>query len=176
MATVAVCNQSTMDCLPAVREANNSCAAKPMHRIAEVRMQQGLSLRAISRRTGIDVRELKQQESPDANISLADLYKWRDALDVPIENLLVDHDQELSEPIQKRAAMVKIMKTVVALTEVASSPRISRLTEMLREQMIDLMPELAEIGGWPNYGSRRPPEQQGRIAENPIDTQRLSLD
>lgn len=176
MATVAVCNQSSMDCLPAVREANNSCAAKPMHRIAEVRMQQGISLRAISRRTGIDVRELKQQESPDSNISLADLYKWRDALDVPVENLLVDHDQELSEPIQKRAAMVKIMKTVVALTEVASSPRVSRLTEMLREQMIDLMPELAEIGGWPNYGSRRPPEQQGRIAENPIDTQRLSLD
>ncbi len=57
------------------------------------------------------------------------------------------------------------MKTVVALTEVATSPRVVRLTTMLREQMIDMMPELAEIGGWPNYGSRRPTDQLGRIGE-----------
>jgi hypothetical protein len=47
---------------------------------------------------------------------------------------------------------------------------------MLREQLIELMPELAEIGGWPNYGSRRPPDQQGRIGENPIDMHVLGLD
>jgi transcriptional regulator with XRE-family HTH domain len=176
MATIPMCSQSP-DCLPTVREASKTCdSKKPLHRIAEVRLQQGVSLRGVSRRIGVDVRDLKQQELPDSNLTLSELYRWQEALEVPIENLLVDNDASLSSPIQTRAAMVKVMKTVVALTEVASSPRTARLATMLREQMIELMPELAEIGGWPNYGSRRPPDQQGRIGENPIAVQHLSLE
>ncbi len=176
MATIPMCTQSSLDCLPTVREASKSCGAPSLHRIAEVRAQQGLSLRAISRRSGVDIQDLKQQELPDSNLTLIDLTRWAKALEVPIENLIVDHDSELSDPVQSRAAMVKVMKTVVALTEVAASPRVARLTTMLREQLIELMPELAEIGGWPNFGSRRPSDQQGRIGENPIDVQNLRLD
>ncbi len=176
MATIPMCTQSSLDCLPTVREASKSCGALSLHRIAEVRAQQGLSLRAISRRSGVDIQDLKQQELPDSNLTLIDLTRWAKALEVPIENLIVDHDSELSDPVQSRAAMVKVMKTVVALTEVAASPRVARLTTMLREQLIELMPELAEIGGWPNFGSRRPSDQQGRIGENPIDVQNLRLE
>ncbi len=176
MATIPMCTQSSLDCLPTVREASKSCGAPSLHRIAEVRAQQGLSLRAISRRSGVDIQDLKQQELPDSNLTLIDLTRWAKALEVPIENLIVDHDSELSDPVQSRAAMVKVMKTVVALTEVAASPRVARLTTMLREQLIELMPELAEIGGWPNFGSRRPSDQQGRIGENPIDVQNLRLE
>ncbi len=176
MATIPMCTQSPLDCLPTVREANKVRDAVPLHRIAEVRAQQGVSLRAISRRSGVDIHELKRQESPDSNLTLIDLIRWAKALEVPVENLIVDNDCELSDPVQSRAALVKVMKTVVALTEVAASPRVARLTTMLREQMIELMPELAEIGGWPNFGSRRPPDQQGRIGENPIDVQSLRLE
>ena len=176
MATIPMCAQSALDCVPTVREASKLCDVRPLHRIAEVRVQQDLSLRAISSRTGVDVQELKQQELSDSNLTLTDLTRWAKALEVPIENLIVDRDCELSDPVQSRAAMVKVMKTVVALTEVAASPRVARLTTMLREQLIELMPELAEIGGWPNYGTRRPPDQQGRIGENPIDVRDLRLD
>lgn len=176
MATIPMCTQSPLDCLPTVREANKVRDAVPLHRIAEVRAQQGVSLRAVSRRSGVDIHELKRQESPDSNLTLIDLIRWAKALEVPVENLIVDNDSELSDPVQSRAALVKVMKTVVALTEVAASPRVARLTTMLREQMIELMPELAEIGGWPNFGSRRPPDQQGRIGENPIDVQSLRLE
>jgi transcriptional regulator with XRE-family HTH domain len=176
MATIPMSTQSFADCLPAVREAKTNCDANTYHRIAEVRSQQGLSLRAVARRTGVDVRDLKLQEQSNSNLTLAELYRWQEALDVPIENLLVDHDETLSESIRTRAAMVKVMKTVVALTEVASSPRVSRLATMLREQLVEMMPELAEIGGWPNYGTRRPPDQQGRAGDNPVDVRHLSLD
>ena len=176
MATIPMCTQSPLDCLPTVREANKVRDAVPLHRIAEVRAQQGVSLRAISRRSGVDIHELKQQELPGSNLTLIDLIRWAKALEVPVENLIVDNDSELSDPVQSRAALVKVMKTVVALTEVAASPRVARLTTMLREQMIELMPELAEIGGWPNFGSRRPPDQQGRIGENPIDVHSLRLE
>ena len=176
MATIPMCTQSSMDCVPTVREASKLRDAPPLHRIAEVRVQQDLTLRAISRRSGVEVEDLKQQELPDSNLTLIDLTRWAKALEVPIENLIVDNDFGLSDPVQSRAAMVKVMKTVVALTEVAASPRVARLTTMLRQQLIELMPELAEIGGWPNYGSRRPSDQLGRIGENPIDVQNLQLD
>lgn len=176
MATIPECSQSSTDCLLTVREANNLRDATSLHRIAEVRSQQGLSLRAISRRTGVEIQKLRHQELPDSDLTLVELFRWAKALEVPVENLIVDRDNVLSDAVQSRAAMVKLMKTVVALTEVAASPRVARLTAMLREQMIELMPELAEIGGWPNFGSRRPPDHIGRIGENPIDVQALQLD
>jgi transcriptional regulator with XRE-family HTH domain len=151
-------------------------AGPPRHRIAEVREQQGLSLRAVARRTGIDLRVLKQQELPTSDLSLHDLYLWAEALDVPIGHLLVDRDHELSSNVRDRAALVKIMKTAVALQDLASTPRVARLSEMLREQLLALMPELAEVGGWPSYGSRRSQDHVGRIAANPIDVSSLSLE
>lgn len=176
MATVASGSQSLTDCVPAVCGHDRTRDGAELHRIAEVRAQQGISLRAVARRTGMDVRELKRQELPNANLTLEELYRWQAALDVPVGNLLVDRDQELSQSVQSRAALVKVMKTVVALQDVATSPRVARLTEMLREQLIELMPELAEVGGWPTFGSRRPPDQIGRIAANPIPIDSLSTE
>jgi transcriptional regulator with XRE-family HTH domain len=147
-----------------------------LHRIAEVRAQQGVSLRAISRRTGVDVRELREQEHPDSNLTLEQLYRWQESLEVPVANLLVDRDEGLSETVQCRASLIKVMKTVVALRDVATSTRVVRMTEMLREQLLEMMPELADVGGWPTYGSRRPVDQLGRIASNPIPLQSLSID
>ncbi|MFN7731612.1 MAG: helix-turn-helix domain-containing protein [Pirellula sp.] len=176
MATVADGAHPEMDELRDDSSATRARDGEGLHRIAEVRAQQGVSLRAISRRTGVDVRELKEQERPDANLTLEQLYLWQEALDVPVSNLLVDRDQELSDTVQCRAALIKVMKTVVALREVATSTRVVRMTDMLREQLIEMMPELADVGGWPTYGSRRPVDQLGRIASNPIPMESLSID
>lgn len=176
MATIPCNTQTDSDCSCKACGHSRLHEKKAVHRIAEVRAQQGLSLRAIARRTGIDVRELKQQELATSDLSLQDLLRWADALEVPVSNLLIDRDHELSSTVRDRAALVKIMKTVVALQQVSSSPRVSRLTEMLREQLLAMMPELAEVGGWPNYGSRRPQDYVGRIAANPINVDNLSID
>lgn len=176
MATIPCNTQTEPDCTCTECSHVRAHAKQQLHRIAEVRSQQGLSLRAIARRTGIDVRELKQQELETTDLSLRDLHRWADALEVPVSNLLVDRDHDLSSSVRDRAALVKIMKTVVALQEVAASPRVARLSEMLREQLLAMMPELAEVGGWPNYGSRRPQDHVGRIAANPIHIDSLSLE
>jgi len=47
---------------------------------------------------------------------------------------------------------------------------------MLREQLLELMPELKEVSAWPNYGQRRAPNQVGKIGESPIITSQLGLD
>ena len=158
-----------------------SDAAKPherttYHRIAEVRAEQGVSLRSVSRRTGIEVRILKQQEDPYTNLTIQELQVWQRALDVPLSDLLVDNNNRLSQPVQQRAQLVKIMKTAAAIQEVATNPRVNRLVTMLKEQLEELMPELKEVSAWPNYGQRRAPNQLGKIGEMPIITSHLSLD
>lgn len=153
-------------------------ASEPVkyHRIAEVRIEQGVSLRSVSRRTGIEVRVLKQQEEPHTNLTLQQLQVWQRALDVPLSDLLVDTSSRLSQPVQQRAKLVKIMKTAAAIQEVSTSPRVSRLVVMLKEQLEELMPELKEVSAWPNYGQRRAPNQFGKIGEMPIITSHLSFD
>ncbi len=157
---------------PQERPDRPSAGAKCYHRIAEVRQQQGLSLRTISRRTGLDVKELRRQENPATNLTLAQLHAWQKALEVPLVDLLEDESDLLSRPVKERAQMVRIMKTVVSLGEVCeSNVRLSRLTTMLREQVLSLMPELSEIGGWPQCGSRRGPDVMGRIFHEPVAVQ-----
>lgn len=146
------------------------------HRIAEVRGEQGVSLRSVSRRTGLEIRVLKHQEDPCTNLTLQELHVWQRALDVPLSDLLIDSNSRLSQPVQQRAKLVKIMKTAAAIQEVSTSPRVNRLVAMLKEQLEDLMPELKEVSAWPNYGQRRAPNQLGKIGETPIITSHLSID
>ncbi|MGN6548059.1 MAG: hypothetical protein ACTHK7_23695, partial [Aureliella sp.] len=114
-------------------------------------------------------KELRRQEEPTADLTLSELRRWQKALEVPLVDLLEDESQLLSRPVNERAKMVRIMKTVVSLSEACSSNlRTARLTTMLREQLLELMPELAEIGGWPQCGSRRGADVMGRIFHQPI--------
>jgi hypothetical protein len=41
------------------------------------------------------------------------------------------------------------------------------LAERLIDQLLDVMPELAGISGWPSVGQRRTLDELGRIAEQP---------
>ncbi|RMF38708.1 MAG: hypothetical protein D6753_15380 [Planctomycetota bacterium] len=113
-------------------------------------------------------------EDPSTNLTLADLRAVQDALDVPLADLLVDRDA-LHRPVQERAKMVKAMKTAVSLRQMKAPPRVHRLAEMLCEQLIEVMPELREVGGWPQFGARRGKSVLGRILCEPIDTSNLRL-
>lgn len=160
------------------RGASQLLSSKPyllLHRIAEVRLQQGISLRAVSRRTGIPVRELRDQEQPQSNITLRDLHIWKDALEVPLEHLLLDRDMSVSESIQSRALLIRIMKTVISLKEIVVSQRPSILLDLLRQQLVELMPELRKIQGWPSSGSRIGDEEAERTLNEPIVISQLSF-
>src|SRR5687767_14686390 len=84
-----------------------------LQRVAEVRAQQGLSLRTMARRMNVEVKELRRQEEPTTDLTLSELRRWQKALDVPLVDLLEDESQSLSRPVNERAKMVRIMKTVV---------------------------------------------------------------
>lgn len=146
----------------------------PLHRIREVREQQGVSIRSMARRMGIDIRSYKQIENPYRDLTITELSAVQKALDVPLADLLVDR-QGLASPVQERAKLVKAMKTAVAIREVKASPRVDRMAKMLCEQLQDIMPELEEISGWPQFGARRGQSALGKALRQPIDTSGLGL-
>ena len=142
--------------------------ARPLHRLREVRNQQGVSLRSVARRFGSTVQQVRDQEAPDADLTLSALKKWQEVLEVPLSDLLVDSDAPLSDPVGKRAAMLRVMKTAKAITEVTRDSRAHRLAEMLVGQLVALMPELAEVSAWHTVGQRRTQDELGKIVERSI--------
>lgn len=144
-------------------------SGKPrLHCIANVREQQGMSLRSVARRMEMDVSELKLLERETTDMTLSTLYKWQAALDVPVASLLVEQDDPLSEPVLKRARMIRLMKTAAALLERADSKPIERLATMLIEQLVEIMPELKDVSAWHAVGQRRSLDECGRIAEQTL--------
>ena len=162
MSTVQQDSQAPRAC---VRNGVYPRARRRFHRIAAVRQEQGMSLRSVSRRLGVDVRDLRYQECETTDLRLSDLYRWQKALEVPVEDLLVDPGAPLSRPVMERARLIRLMKTVVAIKEQTASEPIQRLAEMLTNQLVEVMPELEDVSAWHTVGQRRSLEEFGRAAE-----------
>lgn len=140
----------------------------PLHRIAEVRRQQGVSLRAARQSLGLTSEHVQRQEQEDYDLLLSELYKWQDVLDVPVTELLVEPNRQLSQPISKRAMMIKVMKTAATILESAQHPETKALAQRLVEQLLEIMPELEGVSAWPSVGQRRSLDEMGRIAQQPL--------
>ena len=74
----------------------------------------------------------------------------------------------LSPRVQMRAQLLKVMKTAMAIRRQARSEAERRLGRLFVEQLLEIMPELKEVSGWPAVGHRRRADEMGRIGENPI--------
>jgi transcriptional regulator with XRE-family HTH domain len=139
-----------------------------LNRIQEVRKQQGVSLRTVSRRTGIPAAELRQQEQEDSDLLISQLHHWCEVLDVPVADLVEEPKNDLSTPIRERAKLVRIMKTTKAILERTKESNIKILAETLIDQLTDLMPELEEVNSWNNVGQRRSLDELGRIVDRRV--------
>jgi|SRR5215469_6706531 len=158
------------DTIPATVNGS-SAPGRALHRIQEVRRQQGVSLRRVGQLLRTDVRELRREEDPHCDLPISRLYQWQEALEVPVGDLLVDSGAPLSTPVLERARMVRIMKTVAAIREKAQSTCIERLAETLVDQVLEIMPELKGINPWHSVGQRRSLEEYGRIVERTYSDQ-----
>jgi transcriptional regulator with XRE-family HTH domain len=144
-----------------------------MHRIASVREQQGVSLRAVARQMGTEVRRLREEEDEETDLKLSDLYRWQKALDVPISELLVEPGTSLSNPVMERAQLLRLMKTAMSILENSRSPGVRRMAQVMVEQLIDMMPELESVTGWHTVGQRRRLDEYGRVVERCISEDAL---
>ncbi len=163
MNVLPMTSMSTEFSVPVVPRAART--PRVYHRIREVRLQQGISLRTAARHLRTDLRSARAEEEATADLSLSQLYKWQRVLDVPVSELLHESDDVLSRPVMERARLVRIMQTAQSMLEKAPNPPMQRLAQMLTEQLVELMPELAEVTAWHNVGQRRKLEDMGRAAD-----------
>jgi transcriptional regulator with XRE-family HTH domain len=144
---------------------SHSKSQRRLHRLSTVRRQQEISRSNVARRLNLDISVVRQQEEETTDLPLSVLYKWQAVLEVPIAELLVESNAQLSPPVMERARMVKVMKTVAAIAEKANTPSLKRLLQMLCNQLLEIMPELTDVAPWPSVGERRTLEEYGRTVE-----------
>jgi transcriptional regulator with XRE-family HTH domain len=137
---------------------------KQFHKISEVRQRQGVTLRNVARRLGIEMAVIRKQEQADCDLRVSDLLKWQKVLDVPLAELLEDSEDQLSGPILVRSRMVKLMKTAAALREQVGIGTSNQLVTQLIGQILEMMPELEDITPWHTVGQRRTIDDVGRTA------------
>jgi transcriptional regulator with XRE-family HTH domain len=141
---------------------------RPLHRLAEVREQQGVTLRNVARRLNKDIKTVRAEENCMTDISLTVLYDWQRVLDVPIALLLEDDNDPLSAAVKQRAQLVRLMKTVMAMQEQAGNSQMKRMVQNMVDQLLEIMPELKEVGAWHTVGQRRSTNDVGRCAEQTV--------
>jgi transcriptional regulator with XRE-family HTH domain len=148
--------------------AASRSAKRRLHRIAEVRQQQGVTLRNVARRLGIEMAVIRRQEQDDCDLRITDLRQWQEVLDVPMADLLEEGEGQLSGPVLARSRMVKLMKTAAAIREQIGEGQASRLTDQLIGQILEIMPELADVTPWHTVGQRRTLDDVGRTARDTV--------
>jgi hypothetical protein len=83
----------------------------------------------------------------------------------------VDNSDSLSPSVMKRARMIRVMKTVLAIIERTNQESVRRMARTLADQLVEMMPELRGVNAWHTVGKRRRPSEYGKAAER-----RLSAD
>lgn len=142
---------------------------KPLHRIEEVRKSQGISLNTVAKRFGVELSVAREMENPYRDISLEELYRWQKLLDVPLSELLLDPDDLPENPIRARGQLVRLMKTARSILENANDERLKILSQMLVDQLVEIMPELINITAWPSIGQSREFKDYGQAVYRRFD-------
>jgi len=137
---------------------------RALHRLATVRRVQGISRPTLARHMNVDVAEIRRQEAETSDLPLSVLYEWRKILDVPISELLVDSDGSLSQPLQQRAQLIRLMKTALSLLEQANTAPERLMAQNIVDQLTEIMPELEGVSAWNVVGIRRTLDEVGAAA------------
>jgi hypothetical protein len=137
---------------------------KRLHRLREVRREQGVSSRRAAQLLGISVEQLHHDEDPETDLALSQIYEWQRLLEVPVADLLDEPHAPLSAPVMRRAQLVRLMKTVQAIVERSSQASVRRLGQTMINQLVEIMPELEGVTPWHSL-DRRTQNQNSRILE-----------
>jgi transcriptional regulator with XRE-family HTH domain len=143
-------------------------ANRPLHRLATVRRQQGISQRNVARHLGVETATVCQQEQEATDLPLSLIYAWQKVLDVPAAELLVDSDAPFSPSVLHRAKLIRVMKTAAAIKDKVHSNSLKSLVATLTEDLLEIMPELREVAAWHTVGHRRTLDELGQAVERQL--------
>jgi hypothetical protein len=135
-----------------------------LHRLREVRREQGVASKRAAQLLGISVEQLRHEEDEATDLTLTQIYAWQELLEVPVSDLLVEPHAPLSAPVLRRAQLVRLMKTVQAIMERANQSSVRRLGQTMISQLVEIMPELEGVTPWHSL-DRRTQNQNSRVLE-----------
>jgi transcriptional regulator with XRE-family HTH domain len=139
--------------------------AAPLHRLGEARRQEHISRRNVARHLGITAEDVIRQECNTTDLPLSVLYKWGEALGLPVVELVEESRDSLSTPLLNRARLTRLMKTAMSILERSGNPPTKRLAQNMVEQLLEIMPELRGVSAWHSTGKRRSLDELGVAAE-----------
>jgi len=146
--------------------AKAAASLRALHRIREVRREQGVSSKRAAQLMGKSVDTIRAEEAETTDLRLSQIYEWQRLLEVPIGDLLVEPHSPLSEPVLKRARMLRLMKTVQAIMERSGQPSVRRLAQTMVNQLIEIMPELEGVTSWNSLDRKKTRNQNSRVLES----------
>jgi hypothetical protein len=153
------------DVEPAAYVAVPAADNRPLHRLAEVRRQQGVSRCSVARHLNIEIKAVQEQEDECCDLPLSTLYAWQKALDVPIAELLAEPGDGLPSSISLRSQLLRLMKTVQAISEKTKQDSIRWMAQTMVGQLVEIMPELESVGAWNISGRQRRLSELGVAAQ-----------
>ena len=139
--------------------------SRQWHRVRTVREREQVSVNALARRTKLKESVLEQIENEGFDMPVSMLYRLAEGLRVPINELLLQREGTSSDPIRQRACLLRIARTAHTILAKCRHKTTRHLAQTLVDQLIELMPELAEAGTWPEVGKRRSPTDVPRMEE-----------
>lgn len=116
---------------------------RPLQRLADARKQQGLSTASIARRLGVSEKEIIQQERPESDPRISELFGWQSALEMPLSELLPEG--RLSNPVLDRARVLRLARTAIEIRNLNRDPRLNSAVQMLLNQILEVMPDLERM-------------------------------
>lgn len=169
--SISLPSQETIDAI--IRQSGSLAPEplplRPLHRLAAMRNEQGVSLSKVAKTLGITIAEARRQEQETTDLLLSQLYRWRNILETPVGDLMIEPEQIPTNPIKCRSQLVKMMKSVRSILETTKEKGIRSLAGTLAAQFIELMPELQHITAWPSIGKAREQRDLGQAAYRRFD-------
>jgi transcriptional regulator with XRE-family HTH domain len=148
MSTVSSPSQNEKSPTFGAQEKQTREIPKKLNCISQVRQRQGMTLRTVARRWDLEISDIRRMEQPTADLRISELLAWQRLLEVPLHELLVDTELPLSPPVLQRAQLIRLMKTIVTLRDKSTEPEAKHLIERLLLQVLEIMPELKNVGPW----------------------------
>ena len=121
-------------------------------------------------RLNIGIEQVRQQEDENSDLPLSTLYAWREILDVPVAELLVEPDDGLPSSILLRSQLMRLMKTVRTILEKTKQDSVRWMAQTMINQLVEIMPELSEVGVWNIGGRQRRRSELGVAAQRRLAT------
>ena len=126
------------------------------------RLREGKSLRSVARSMRKPMSLVRRQEEGLCELTIADVYRWRDALKIPLSEVLQTPRMALQERIRQRACLVRVLKTAKFMIGELDDEVARELAQTLVDEIQSALPEYEEIAAWPKG---RPSNAPGKVAE-----------